>query len=157
MKRVFLCIIIILVLSSCTCQDDLSILNLQQEELKDDILTKTISDITIKKQDCFKKNEFYIMDFFQSSFSGGEYYLSIDLFVADNKSINLLAYYVTINNINFFISRKVSSDIIKILPSKKEFKLKNKNDLVHVGGDYLFLIWRSLGGYYHILLCTCDE
>ncbi|NLL27944.1 MAG: hypothetical protein GX259_04045 [Bacteroidales bacterium] len=130
-------------------------LTLQQIEFKDNTLIKTISDLS-KEQDCFSKNDFYILDFFQSSLSSGEYYLSINRFVVDDKIINSIAYYVVINDIVFFISNKVSVEIIKILPLKKEYKFNKKNTPIIVG-DYRFLIWRTLGGYYHVLSRTCGE
>jgi hypothetical protein len=62
-------------------------LNLQQIEFKDKMLTKTLADLAKSEPDCFKKHDFYVLDFFQSSLSSGEYYLSIDRFVVEEKTV----------------------------------------------------------------------
>jgi hypothetical protein len=131
--------------------------NLQQIEFRDKMLTKTLFDISKSEPDCFKKNGFYILDFFQSSLSSGEYYLSIREFIVDDKTPSSIAYYVVINNIVFFVSNKVSVEIFNVLPSKKEFVFKQKEIPYSVGGDYNFLIWRMSSGYYAVLLKSCAE
>ena len=131
--------------------------NLQQIEFKDKMLTKTLFDISKSESDCFKKNGFYILDFFQSSLSNEEYYLSIGEFITESNVPNTISYYVVINNMTFFISNKVNLDIFRVLPIKKEFVFKKNEIPYSVGGDYHFLIWRTLSGYYHILLRTCSE
>lgn len=156
MKKMILYLIITVISVNCMGQTKPIILNLQQVEFKDKLLTKTLSDLSKKERDCFNKNDFYILDFFHSSLSNEEYYLSIDRFVADNKTIKSIAYYVIIDDIVYFISNKVSVDVIKVLPSKKEYSFKTEKISI-IGGDYHFLIWRTLSGYYHILLSTCSE
>ncbi len=86
----------------------------------------------------------------------GEYYLSIDRFDANNNILKSISYYVIINDIVFFVSSRVATDIIKVLPSQKEFDINNENSAI-IGGDYHFLIWRTISGYYYILLSTCSE
>ena len=156
MNRIISCLIITAISVNCMGQDKPTILTLQQVEFKDNALTKTLADLSKEEKCCFSKNDFYILDFFHSSLSHDEYYLSIDRFVIDDKIINSIRYYVVINDIVYFISDKVSDDIIKILPSKREYKFKNKDTLILVG-DYYFLIWKTLSGHYHILLRTCGE
>jgi len=157
MKKIVLFIIIILS-TNCMGQNKTLTLNLQQIEFKDKILTKTLFDISKSEPDCFKKNDFYVLDFFQSSLSNEEYYLSIDEFVADNKITKSIAYYVIIDDIVYFVSNKVTFDIFKVLPSKKQFVFKIKEfPYAMIGGDYNFLIWKTLSGHYHVLLRTCSE
>jgi DNA polymerase III sliding clamp (beta) subunit (PCNA family) len=154
MKKIILYVIMI-ISTNCMGQKKITF-NLQQIEFKD-MLTKTLFDISKSEPDCFNKNEFYILDFFQSSLSSSEYYLSIDKFFADNKTPNSIAYYVVINNITFFISNKVAVDIFNVLPTKKQFVFKIEEIPYSVGGDYNFLIWRTLSGYYAVFLKSCGE
>jgi hypothetical protein len=156
MKKIVLFIIIILS-TNCVGQNKVLTFNLQQIEFKDKMLTKTLFDISKSESDCFKKNGFYILDFFQSSLSNEEYYLSIGEFITESNVPNTISYYVVINNMTFFISNKVNLDIFRVLPIKKEFVFKKNEIPYSVGGDYHFLIWRTLSGYYHILLRTCSE
>jgi hypothetical protein len=137
-------------------QDKTLTLNLQQIEFKDKMLTKTLLDISKSESNCFNKNDFYVLDFFQSSLSCNEYYLSIEKFNVNSKTANLLTYYVVISNISYFVSNKVSVDIFNILPSKREFIFK-KEEIPVIYGDYNFLIWRMLSGYYAVLLKSCGE
>ena len=154
LKKIILYTIIILSIN-CMGQNKTLILNLQQIEFKDKILTKTLFDISKSESDCFKKYGFYILDFFQSSLSSREYYLSIREFMIDAKTPNSVAYYIVINNKFFFVSDKVSPVLFSILPSKRNFVIKE--EVPHIGGDYNFLIHRTLSGYYQILLKSCAE
>jgi hypothetical protein len=138
-------------------QNKTLILNLQQIEFKDKMLTKTLFDLAKSEPECFKKHEFYILDFFQSSLSSGEYYLSIDKFITESNTPNSIAYYLVINNITFLISNKVATDIFNILPTKKQYVFKIEDMPYSVGGDYHFLIWRTLSGYYSVLMKSCAE
>ncbi|MDD6582283.1 MAG: hypothetical protein PUF10_06375 [Bacteroidales bacterium] len=156
MKKMILGLISIIIVINSMGQNTHVTLNLQQVEFKDGKLVQTLSQLITEERDCFKETDFYVLDFFQSSLSN-RYYLSIDEFFPDNKTIGFITYYVTINNTVFFLSSKVSTDIIKILPSKKLFKLKSREDVLYVGGDYSFLIYKSLNGYYYILMRTCGE
>ena len=156
MKKIILFIIIILS-TNCMGQDKTLTFNLQQIEFKDKMLTKTLFDISKSESDCFKKNGVYILNFFQSSLSNDEYYLSIDEFITESNVPNTISYYVIINNMTFFISNKVTLDTFRILPIKKEFVFKQDEILYSVGGDFHFLIWRTLSGYYHVLLRSCSE
>jgi len=155
MKKIVLYIVILVISVNCMGQNKILTLNLQQIEFKDKMLTKTLFDISKSEPDCFKKHEFYILDFFQSSLSSGEYYLSIREFMADTKTPNSISYYVVINDIVYFVSSKVSVEIFNVLPTKKKFSLKEA--IPHPGGDYNFLIWRMLSGYYAVLLKSCAE
>lgn len=141
--------------TSCMGQNKTLTLKLQQIEFKDQMLTKTLFDISKSKPDCFKRNGFYALDFFQSSLSSSEYYLSIREFIIDAKTPNTVAYYAVINNTIFFVSDTVSPVLFSILPSKRNFVIKE--EVPHPGGDYNFLIHRTLSGYYHILLKSCEE
>ena len=156
MKKIVVCLLFIL---SANCMGQKSILlTLQQIEFKDKNLTKTLFDLSKSEPDCFKKNNFYVLDFFQSSLLNEEYYLSIDEFVADNKTTKSIAYYVIIDDIVYFVSNKVTFDIFKVLPSKKQYVFKIKEfPYAKIGGDYNFLIWRTLSGYYYVLLQNCGE
>lgn len=149
-------LIIMVISANCVGQDKSITLDLQQIEFKDNALTTTLSELSKQNQDCFNKSDYYILDFFHSSFSNEEYYLSIKPFVADNNISKSIAYYIIVDGIEYFISNRVSTDVIKVLPSKKRYSFKN-GDGLYVGGDYYFLIWRTLSGYYHILLRTCAE
>ena len=133
------------------------LLTLQQIEFKDKKLTKTLFDI-LQSNDCFDKKDLYVLDFFRSSLSDGEYYLSINKFFADEKTYHLFAYFAEINNITFFVSNRVSSEIFQILPTKKHYSFQRKeNPYAVIGADYNFLIWRTLSGYYYVLLQNCGE
>ena len=156
MKKIILFIIIILS-TNCMGQDKTLTFNLQQIDFKDKMLTKTLFDISKSESDCFKKNGVYILNFFQSSLSNDEYYLSIDEFITESNVPNTISYYVIINNMTFFISNKVTLDTFRILPIKKEFVFKQDEIFYSVGGDFHFLIWRTLSGYYHVLLRSCSE
>lgn len=154
MKKIILYAIIILS-TNCMGQNKTLTLNLQQIEFKDKMLTKTLFDISKSEPGCFKKNGFYILDFFQSSLSNSEYYLSIREFIIDAKTPNSIAYYAIINNKIFFVSDKVSPVLFSILLSKRNFVIKE--EVPQPRGDYNFLIHRTLSGYYRILLKSCAE
>lgn len=156
MKKMVIGLIFIIIAINCMGQNTPITLNLQQIEFKDGKLIQTLSELITEERDCFSKNHFYVLDFFQSSLSN-RYYLSINEYIPDNKSISFISYYVIINNTIFFVSNRVTTDIFKILPSKKQFKLKSKEDMISVGGDYNFLIYKSLNGHYYILMRTCAE
>lgn len=156
MRTTVLYIIFAVLSANCVGKNDSTTLNLQQIEFKDKTLTNTILDLSKQVHDCFNKNDFYVLDFFQSSLSSGEYYLSIDRFDANNNFLKSISYYVIINDIVFFVSSRVATDIINVLPSQKEFDINNDNSAI-IGGDYHFLIWRTISGYYYILLSTCSE
>ena len=158
MKRIVLYIVIIIISVNCMGQKKSLTLNLQQIEFKDKMLTKTLADIVKTKSDCFSKNGFYILDFFQSSLYGSEYYLSIDKFIADSNTPKSITYYVFINNIVFFVSNKVAVEIFDVLPAKKQYVFKiEKFPNAVIGGDYHFLIRRMASGHYWVLLKTCVE
>lgn len=156
MKKIILSLIIAIVSINCMAQNERIVLNLQQVEFKESELTKTIADAIKKEQRCFNINNFYVLDFFQSSLSSGEYYLSIDRFFVHNKGVSSIAYYTIINDLVFFISKEVSHDIIKVLPKKKTYSFKNETKYFPTA-DHHFLIWRTSGGYYHVYLSTCGE
>jgi hypothetical protein len=130
-------------------------LMLQQIEFKDVMLTETLANICKTESDCFSKNDFYVLDFFQSSLYSGTYYLSINKFAVDDKTPNSITYYAVINDVVFFVSNKVDVEIFNVLPSKRKFVLKENG--WDTGGDYNFLIHRTLSGYYWVLLKTCAE
>ncbi|GHV45012.1 hypothetical protein FACS1894180_7070 [Bacteroidia bacterium] len=158
MKKIVLYIVVFTISVNCMGQNKTITLNLQQIEFKDKMLTKTLFDISKSEPDCFNKNDFYVLDFFQSSLSSSEYYLSIDRFIADDKTPKSIAYYVVINNITFFVSNKVDVGIYNALPTKKQYVFKIKEyPYAVIGGDYNFLIWRTLSGYYAVLLKSCGE
>lgn len=156
MRTTILYLVFAVLSANCVGQSNSTTLYLQQIEFKDKTLTNTILDLSKQEQDCFNKNDLYVLDFFQSSLSSGEYYLSIDRFDANNNILKSISYYVIINDIVFFVSSRVATDIIKVLPSQKEFDINNENSVI-IGGDYHFLIWRTISGYYYILLSTCSE
>ncbi len=155
MKKIIISIIVFVSIN-CVAQKPI-MLTLQQIEFKDSILTKTLFDI-LQSNDCFREKDFYVLDFFRSSLSDGEYYLSINEFFADEKTYHLFAYFAEINNITFFVSNRVSSEIFQILPTKKHYSFQRKeNPYAVIGADYNFLIWRTLSGYYYVLLQNCGE
>ncbi|MDR1861381.1 MAG: hypothetical protein LBR06_10745 [Bacteroidales bacterium] len=119
MKKIILYIVFYIL--SINCAPQRIVFNLQQIEFKEKMLTKTLFDLTESEPGCLKKNGYYILDFFQSSLSNSDYYLSISKFITEYPPPKAIAYYVVINNVVFFISSKVSADIINVLPSKKEF------------------------------------
>ena len=83
MKKIVVCLPFIL---SANCMGQKSILlTIQQIEFKDKKLTKTLFDI-LQSNDCFDKKDLYVLDFFRSSLTDGEYYLSINKFIADEKT-----------------------------------------------------------------------
>lgn len=155
MKRIVFFIVIIVISVTCVGQKKSLTLNLQQIEFKDKMLTKTLEDIVKTESDCFKRYEFYVLDFFQSSLYSSEYYLSINAFMIDDNTPKSIIYYVIINNTVFFVSNKVAIEIFNVLPLKRNFVLK-ENDW-HIGGDYNFLIRRTRSGHYWVLLNTCAE
>lgn len=156
MKKIILYITIVLS-TNCMGQSKVLTLNLQQIEFKDTMLTKTLFELSKSNPDCFKKNGFYVLDFFQSSLSNDEYYLSIDEFITESNIPNTISYCLFINNMTFFVSNKVTFDIFRVLSIKREFVFKQNEIPYSVGGDYHFLIWKTLSGYYHVLLRTCSE
>lgn len=157
MKRLLLYFIIVVASANCPGQNRSTTLTLQQVEFKDDVLTETLSDLSKTEQRCFSKNNFYVLDFFQSSLSNDEYYLTIDEFRNESNIQDILSYYVVINDITFFISNKVTFDLFEVLPTSKEFVFKQDQIPAVGGGDYHFLIWKTLNRYYHVLLRTCGE
>ncbi|NLB67213.1 MAG: hypothetical protein GX798_01995 [Bacteroidales bacterium] len=157
MKRILLYFIIVVAPANCLGQNRSTTLTLQQVEFKDIALTETLSDLSKAEQRCFSKNDFYVLDFFQSSLSGDEYYVTIDEFRTESNIQDLSSYFVVINDITFFISNKVALDIFEVLPTSKEFVFKQNQIPAVGGGDYHFLIWKTPNGYYHILLRTCGE
>ena len=154
--RKALLIIVAIISSNCAGQNK-SVLELQQIEFKDILLTNKLVELTKSAPACFQTNEFYTLDFFQSSLTNDEYYLSIDVFINDSLIPNSVSYYTVINNITFFISSKVSSNIYRVLPIGKKFVFKQNDIPYYVGGDYHFLIWKTLSGSYHVLFRTCSE
>ncbi len=157
MKRILFYLIIVVTSANCPGQNRSTTLTLQQVGFKDDALTEILSDLSKTEQRCFSKNDFYVLNFFQSSLSGNEYYLTIDEFRTESNIQDLLSYYVVINDINFFISNKVTLDIFEVLPTSKEFVFKQDQIPAVGGGDYHFLIWKTPNEYYHVLLRTCGE
>ena len=157
MKRILLYLIIVVTSANCIGQNRSTTLTLQQVEFKDIVLTQTLSDLSKTEQRCFSKNDFYVLDFFQSSLSNDEYYLTIDEFRTESNIQGVLSYYVVTNDITFFISNEVTLDILEVLPTSKEFVFKQDQIPAVGGGDYQFLIWKTPNGYYHVLLRTCGE
>ena len=157
MKKTILLILILILSTNCEGQNKTVTLDLQQIDFKDDRLTKLLFNITNSELSCFDKNVFYVLDFFQSSLSTGEYYLSIDEFVANDKSPNTIVYYTIINNITFFISNKVDGAIFDVLTTKRGFDLYIEEIPYSVGADYHFLIWKTISGDYFTILSTCGE
>ena len=142
---------------NCMGQNKPIIMNLQQIEFKDAMLTESLVALIDSKPECFRKNEFYTLDFFQSSLYNDEYYLSIDVIEAASDIADSIAYYSVINGITFFVAGKVASDIYRVLPVGKEFIFRQEEIPYYVGGDYWFLIWKTVSGHYHVLWKTCSE
>ena len=139
---------------SCLGQNKTTVLNLQQVKFKDNGLTKIISDICISNVDCFKKDGFYVLDFFHSSLSSSEFFLSMNEFKNDNEKSYPIVYYVLINNRFFFISNKVPATLFNVLESDKNFNIKSK--IPSPSGDFNFLIYKT-SRVYTVLLNNCDE
>jgi hypothetical protein len=126
--------------------------NLQQVEFKDKMLEKILVNIT--KSDCFTQAHIYVLDFFQSSLSIDEYYLSIGKLSFIDEKFNSINYYVIINNIVFLVPKNMPNGLFTVLPAQKKFYLKENID---IGGDYNFLINGTLNGYYKVIYKTCAE
>jgi hypothetical protein len=139
---------------SCLGQNKTTNLNLQEVKLKDNELTKIISNICASNTNCFKKNGHYVLDFFYSSLSNKEFFLSMNEFEINNKSSYPIKYYVLINSRYFFISNKVPITVYSIIEYNKKFHIKSKIPLP--GGDFNFLIYKTERAYT-VLLNSCDE
>ena len=130
-------------------------IEVQQVELSDSLLVETIFKLTERHQDCFYRQKYYVLDFFQSSLYENNYFLTIDAFVYDDAShIPPITYYLSINEVVFFISSKIPDNMIKTLSGKKEFVVDFEP---FIGGDYLFAI-SKLGKHPRILIeSSCHE
>ena len=151
MKKIVLYIIFIIISLNCRGQNDTLIL--QQINFKDKILENIL--INISKSDCFKDTEFYILDFFKSSLSSDVYYLSIKEF--KSKIQNSMVYYVVINNIVFFVSDDIPNGLFTIQLSKKKFTLRKEKKSSYPRGDFNFLLYGTLNGFYKVIYKTCYE
>lgn len=136
-------------------QESLLKIELQQIELSDSLLVETIFKLTERHLDCFYRQKYYVLDFFQSSLYENKYFLTIDAFVYENASdIPPVTYYFSINEIVFFISSKLPDNMIKTLSGKKEFVVDFEP---FIGGDYFFAICK-LGKYPRVLIeSSCYE
>jgi hypothetical protein len=152
MKTKILVVIVSLCSVNCFCHDN-NTLVLQQVEFNDKTLERIIIDMS--KSECFKKNSAYLMNFFISSFSNGEYFLSLEEFVLKSKGRNDMLYFVLIKDITFFVSDNAPPELFTILLTKRKFYIKNNPP--SQGGDYNFLLKGTLNGYYKIIYQTCDE
>lgn len=155
MRRKILYLLIVVVSVNCIGQSSNTLtINLQQIEFKDKTLTKTLFDLSKSNSDCLNRRDIYVLDFFQSSLSTEEFFLRIDLLTGDEHFIESIAYYVIINDVVYFLPDSVSTNIIKVLPQKRMFTYEIEHN---PGGDYNFLIWSPLKGYYQVLASSCSE
>jgi len=128
-------------------------INLQQIEFKDKTLEKIFTNVT--KSDCFNKNDFYVVDFFKSSISNDKYYLSIDRLMFNNNTLDSIAYYLVVNDIVFFVPKTIPDKLFNVLSVQKDFTCKKEEP--YPSGDYNFLIYGTLNGYYKVIYNTCAE
>lgn len=151
MKRIIRCLLVIILITNNCNSQNLSV-ELQQIVFKDKMLEKIFTNMTVS--DCFEKTNFYMVDFFISSTSNKKYYLSIDQLIT-NDACDSITYYFVVNNTVFFIPKKIPSNLFQILSVKKKFSYKIEES--HPGGDYNFLIYGTLNGYYKVIYNSCDE
>jgi hypothetical protein len=145
----------LLLSTACSGQKKSISFCLQQIEFIDTKLTDTIFELSRSKPECFKDNEYFILNFFQSSLPTSEFFLSIKEFIPEDVLPESISYFVVINNITFFVSNRVSLEILRTLPQKKEFVFKLRETPYDIGGDLYFLIWRVIRGEYLLLLSIC--
>ncbi len=141
---------------SVNCVGQNKTLMLQQVDFKDKMLEKILVNIVKTEKECFKRSDFYVLDFFQSSLSSKEYYLSINEFIFNPNTQNLITYFVVINNVVFFVPNKIPNGLFNVLSEKKNFNIKTEKN-PSPGGDYNFLINGTLNGYYKVISKTCTE
>ena len=156
MRTFFLFFVVSIITASCIGQDRPVTVKLQQIEFKDKELNKTLMNLTKNDSRCFDKKDVYILDFFQSSLTDDEYYLTVNWFIPTLEKLELIAYYVVVDDITYLISKKVSHDILKILPTSKNFSFYIINEPFPCA-DYNFLIWKTPVGDYDVLLNYCSE
>lgn len=154
MKKIGLYFITLIVSVNCMGQN--KILTLQQVDFKNKMLEKILVSIVKTETECFNRTDFYVLDFFQSSVSSNQYYLSINEFVFNPNTQNSITYYVIINNVVFFVPNKTPTGLFNVLSEKKTFNIKTET-IPHLGGDYNFLIYGTLNGYYKVIYKTCAE
>lgn len=151
MKKIIGCLLVIIITSNCKAQNFST--ELQQIEFKDKMLEKIFTNVT--KSYCFNQNDFYVVDFFKSGISNEKYYLSIDKLMFNNKIFDSIAYYLVVNDTVFFIPKIIPDKLFEVLSVKKRFSYKM--EYPHPGGDYNFLIYGTLNGYYKVIYNSCAE
>ncbi len=154
MKKIVLYFTTLIVSVNCMGQNKIS--TLKQVDFNDKILEKILVSIVKTDTECFNRTDFYVLDFFQSSVSSNQYYLSINEFVFNSNTQNSITYYVIINNVVFFVPNKTPNGLFNVLSEKKTFNIKTET-IPHPGGDYNFLIYGTLNGYYKVIYKTCAE
>lgn len=154
MKKIALYSVIFILSVNCMAQN--KTLMLQQVNFKNKMLEKVLVSIVKTESECFDSSDFYVFDFFQSSISSDEYYLSINEFTFNANTQKSITYYVVINNVIFFIPNKVPNGLFNILAQKKQFNVNIKRS-ASPGGDYNFLIYGTLNDYYKVIYKTCAE
>lgn len=133
-------------------------LNLRQIEFVDSALTKTLSDLTKTERDYFDdRDDYYVLNFFQSGLSNDEYFISIDRIFDDNiQAPKNTAYFINIDGFVFFIPETVPDNVLKVLPSNIEFRI-DRGPWYSVGVVYHFMIWRTTEGDYYPILGKWGE
>lgn len=158
MKYRFVFLVSLFLSMKCLGQESTITLNLQQIEFNDAKLNKTLLDIVSAEKCCFCKENYYELDFFQSSLHQDEFFLSMDEFVVSDKISESLNYYTIIDDKVFFVSNKISSELYELLPTKSQFTFEMDNfPDAEIGGDYYFLIRKTRRGDYWTLIKTCLE
>lgn len=152
MKKGIMCVMIFLLSVSCIGQ--INMLTLQRVDIQDKVLENILIDIVKTESECFNRHEFYVFDFYQSDLSKDKYYLSIKEFNVDSLNPKSIAYYLAINDKVFFVPTITPKGLFNIQPEKKKFVVEKE---IYVGGDYNFVIYGTLNGFYRVLSRTCAE
>lgn len=152
MKHLIIYIIIITLAGGCVKEkhnEPTCTFSLQQVDFTDQQVKKYIGLYSRLDTGYFDKDKFYVLDFFISEFSTETgFYVYIKEF--DSNLKNSIAYYTIINNRIFFVPTKMlPNKIFKILPTKKEFHIGNKQ-LECSGENYKHLL--KLGPYRFVFM-----
>ncbi|MBS6269872.1 MAG: hypothetical protein KH586_13210 [Tannerella sp.] len=166
MRILFLCIMTFIISIDCIGENRYDepclLIEANQIDFIDKKFEKALKCMIKEKLDCFTYGEFYILNFFQSSFPNSkEYLIGIEPFFFIKEYLfyleeyKIIHYYIIIDGITFLISNKIPENLFKVLTQKKVFKFK-KYDISGHGDRHLdFLIQKRQNGEYEIIANDC--
>lgn len=127
-------------------------IKLQEADLKDTFLSNVLEQTLPKKYN--NSFDFYVINFYQSSFENDECYISIDNY-SKKDDLSIFKYYIEIKNYILFLNTSTPSELVLEKSNFNTFSVPNIEYCE--GGGLSYLIFYKYHSYYEIIKNYVEE